>query len=76
VPSERQRLQRELAKAQVELERLDAKLGQAEFRERAPAEVVAREEGRREEQAVLRAKLRDALERLEGLDAAPDPAHD
>jgi valyl-tRNA synthetase len=67
---ERGRLGRELAKADAELERLEAKLSRAEFRERAPAEVVAREEARRDEQRELTAKLREALERLDALDPA------
>jgi valyl-tRNA synthetase len=66
--AERRRLERELGRAAEELARLDAKLGRAEFRERAPAEVVAREEARRGEQAALSAKLREALERLDALD--------
>ncbi|MBI2468558.1 MAG: valine--tRNA ligase, partial [Candidatus Rokubacteria bacterium] len=61
---ERQRLGRELARAEEELGRLEAKLARVEFRERAPAEVVAREEARRAEELARRAKLRDALERL------------
>jgi valyl-tRNA synthetase len=66
--AERRRLEREVSKAAEELGRLDAKLGRAEFRERAPAEVVAREEARRAEQAALHAKLREALERLDAVD--------
>jgi valyl-tRNA synthetase len=62
--AERRRLERELAKVEEELARLTAKLARAEFRERAPAEVVAREEARRADQLALQAKLRDALEHL------------
>jgi valyl-tRNA synthetase len=62
--AERRRLARELARAEEELARLEAKLARAEFRERAPAEVVAREETRGAEQQALRATLRDALDRL------------
>jgi valyl-tRNA synthetase len=67
VEAERQRLGRELQRADEELDRLDAKLGRTEFRERAPGEVVAREEARREAQRALRAKLREGLDRLDGL---------
>jgi valyl-tRNA synthetase len=67
--AERRRLERELAKAEEELARLDAKLARAEFRERAPAEVVAREEARRTEQAALLTKLREALGRLDAVDS-------
>jgi valyl-tRNA synthetase len=66
--AERRRLERELGKADEELARLDARLGRAEFRERAPAEVVAREEARRAEQAALSAKLREAIGRLDAVD--------
>ncbi len=68
--AERRRLERELGRAEEELARLEAKLARAEFRERAPAEVVAREEARRAEQLALRAKLRDALERLDAVGGA------
>jgi valyl-tRNA synthetase len=67
--AERRRLERELAKAEDELGRLDAKLARAEFRERAPAEVVAREGARRDDQAALLAKLREALGRLDVVDS-------
>jgi valyl-tRNA synthetase len=66
--AESRRLGRELARADEEIARLDAKLARAEFRERAPAEVVQREEARRAEQRALQAKLRDAIERLDGVD--------
>ena len=67
VGAERRRLERELGRADEELGRLDGKLGRAEFRERAPAEVVTREEARRVEQAALVARLREALGRLDAL---------
>jgi valyl-tRNA synthetase len=67
LPAERGRLGRELRKVEEELARADAKLARAEFRERAPAEVVAREEARRAEQLAVRAKLREGLERLDAL---------
>ena len=64
--AERRRLARELARAGEELGRIEAKLARAEFRERAPAEVVLREETRRAAETALRATLLEALERLEG----------
>ncbi len=64
--AERRRLQRELARAEAELARTEAKLARAEFRQRAPREVVEREEARQREQAALRAKLREALAWLDG----------
>jgi valyl-tRNA synthetase len=63
--AESRRLAREVAKAEEEIARLDAKLARAEFRDRAPAEVVQREEARLAEQRGLHAKLKDALERLD-----------
>ncbi len=57
VEAERQRLAKEEARLRAEQEKVTARLGQASFRERAPAEVVAREEARVEE-------LRSALEEL------------
>jgi valyl-tRNA synthetase len=70
VEAERGRLGRELRKVEEELQRVEAKLGREDFRLRAPAEVVAREEARRAESVALRAKLREGLERLDAL-AAP-----
>ena len=64
--AERRRLARELARVGEELGRIEAKLARPEFRERAPAEVVAREETRRAAETTLRATLQEALERLEG----------
>jgi valyl-tRNA synthetase len=68
--AERRRLAREVERAEAELARLEGKLGRAEFRQRAPADVVAREEARQAEEAARRTKLREALERLDGLDGA------
>jgi valyl-tRNA synthetase len=67
VEAERGRLGRELRKVEEELARTEAKLGRQDFRQRAPAEVVAREEVRRAESVALRAKLREGLERLDAL---------
>jgi valyl-tRNA synthetase len=70
VPAERARLTRELGRAQEELARIEGKLAREEFRQRAPAEVVAREQARQVEQAAIRAKLAEALGRLDALDGA------
>jgi valyl-tRNA synthetase len=59
--AERQRLAKELKKAEDEIRFLDGKLARPEFVERAPAEVVERERGRLEEQRRLRTKLGDSL---------------
>src|SRR5262245_50569293 len=69
VEAERGRLSRELRRLDEELSRTEAKLAREEFRQRAPAEVVAREEAKGAEQRALRAKLREGLERLDGLAA-------
>ena len=49
VEAERARLGKELRKVEEDLARTEAKLGREDFRQRAPAEVVAREEARRAE---------------------------
>jgi valyl-tRNA synthetase len=69
VEAERARLGRELRKVEEELQRIEGKLGREDFRQRAPAEVVAREEARRAEQLGLRDTLGDGLARLDALDA-------
>ncbi|MBI4240705.1 MAG: class I tRNA ligase family protein, partial [Candidatus Rokubacteria bacterium] len=63
--AERQRLAKEIRKAEDEIRFLEQKLARPEFRERAPAEVVEREAARLAEQNALRAKLRESLGRLE-----------
>jgi valyl-tRNA synthetase len=68
VEAERARLGRELRKVEEELQRIEGKLGREDFRQRAPAEVVAREEARRAEQLALQATLREGLARLDALD--------
>src|SRR5262249_2535658 len=65
VRAERERLGRELRKVEDELARIEGKLAREDFRLRAPAEVVAREELRRGEQLALQATLREALARLD-----------
>ena len=47
VEAERGRLSRELRRVEEDLGRTEAKLAREDFRQRAPAEVVAREEARR-----------------------------
>jgi valyl-tRNA synthetase len=67
VEAERGRLSRELRRVDDELARTQAKLAREDFRQRAPAEVVAREEARAAEQQALRAKLQEGLDRLDAL---------
>jgi valyl-tRNA synthetase len=59
--AERQRLAKEIKKAEDEIAFLEGKLGRPEFVARAPAEVVERERGRLAEQRRLRAKLDESL---------------
>jgi valyl-tRNA synthetase len=64
--AERARLQKEIAKADADIKRVDAKLGNADFMARAPEEVVDEQRERREEAEQRRAKLVQALDRLKG----------
>ena len=59
VEAERARLRGQAAQAEAEVQRLEAKLANEQFRSRAPQEIVAKEEG----------KLAAARARLEGLQA-------
>ncbi|MBI4611916.1 MAG: valine--tRNA ligase [Candidatus Rokubacteria bacterium] len=63
--AERQRLQKEIRKAEDEVRFLEAKLDRREFRERAPAEVVERETTRLTAQRTLRDKLLESVGRLD-----------
>jgi valyl-tRNA synthetase len=62
--AEKSRLEKELAKADADIKRVDAKLGNADFMARAPEEVVEEQRERREEAEGRRAKTLEALERL------------
>jgi valyl-tRNA synthetase len=64
--AERARLQKEMAKAEADIQRVDAKLANAEFIERAPEEVVDGEREKRAEAESRRDKFREALDRLKG----------
>jgi valyl-tRNA synthetase len=68
VNAERARLTKELAKADADIARVDAKLGNSDFLARAPEEVVEGEREKREEALARRTKLAEALERMKGLD--------
>jgi valyl-tRNA synthetase len=61
---ERARLEKELAKAQSEIGKIDAKLGNAEFLARAPEDVVDEQKERRAEAEALAGRLGEALSRL------------
>jgi valyl-tRNA synthetase len=66
VGAEHARLQKEMQKAEADIKRVDAKLGNAQFLERAPEDVVEEEREKRAEAEGRRAKIVEALERLKG----------
>ena len=65
--AERARLDREIDKVKLEIAKVAAKLGNDDFLQRAPDEVVAEHEERREAFEERLAKLTHARERLEGV---------
>jgi valyl-tRNA synthetase len=62
--AERARLDKELAKAEADIKRVDAKLGNEKFVANAPEEIVEEEKEKREAAAARKAKILEALERL------------
>src|SRR5580692_6934431 len=64
--AERVRLAKEVAKADADIARVDAKLNNPNFVARAPEEVVEEEKEKREEAQARKAKIAEALERLKG----------
>jgi valyl-tRNA synthetase len=64
--AERTRLDKEMAKVESDIKRIDAKLGNADFLAKAPEELVEGERERREEAVDRRGKIVEALERLRG----------
>src|SRR5579883_1412811 len=64
--AERARLEKEIAKIEADIKRVDAKLGNADFIARAPEEVVEGEREKRDDAELRRQKLVEALARLEG----------
>jgi valyl-tRNA synthetase len=64
--AERARLAKEMAKAEADIARSDAKLNNAKFMERAAEDVVAEEKEKREEAVARKAKIAEALDRLKG----------
>ncbi len=61
---ERTRLEKELKKAEDEIARFDAKLGNAAFVAKAPEEVIEEQKEKRAEASALAARLNEALKRL------------
>jgi valyl-tRNA synthetase len=64
--AERARLEKELAKVDADIERVDKKLGNPKFVENADEEIVEGEREKREEAVGRRAKILEAVERLKG----------
>jgi len=62
--AEKARLDKELAKAEADIKRVDAKLGNEKFVANAPEEIVEEEKEKREAAAARKAKILEALERL------------
>jgi valyl-tRNA synthetase len=62
--AERARLGKEMAKADADIARVDAKLNNPNFVSRAPEEVVEEEKEKREEALARKAKIAEALRRL------------
>jgi valyl-tRNA synthetase len=66
VAQERQRLEKEIARLDKDIQRHEGKLNSDGFVNKAPAEVVETERERRDEAAAARDKLKTALARLQG----------
>jgi valyl-tRNA synthetase len=64
--AESTRLAKEMQKAEADIARVDAKLGNANFVARAPEDVVEEEKQKREEALARKLKIGEALERLKG----------
>jgi len=64
--AERARLAKEMEKCDADIARVEAKLGNPNFVARAPEEVVEEEKEKREEAQLRKAKIAEALQRLEG----------
>jgi valyl-tRNA synthetase len=62
--AERARLDKEVAKADADIKRVDAKLGNEKFVANAPEEIVEEEKEKREAALARKAKILEALERL------------
>src|SRR5712672_2722048 len=63
--AERARLDKEVAKADADIKRVDAKLGNEKFVANAPEEIVEEEKEKRDAAVARKEKLQEALERLQ-----------
>jgi valyl-tRNA synthetase len=66
IAAEQARLNKEIAKVDADIKRVDAKLGNPDFVRKAPEEIIDGEREKREEAEGRRAKILEALERLKG----------
>jgi valyl-tRNA synthetase len=64
--AERARLEKELAKADADIKRVDAKLANEKFVANAPEEIIDGEKEKREEALARKQKIAEALDRLKG----------
>jgi valyl-tRNA synthetase len=64
VAAEQARLTKEIAKADADIKRVDAKLGNPDFVRKAPEVIIDGEKEKREEAEGRRTKILEALERL------------
>jgi hypothetical protein len=62
--AERARLEKEIAKADADIKRVDAKLGNEKFVANAPEDIVEEEKEKREAAVARKEKILEALERL------------
>lgn len=67
IDAERARLAKEMKKAEDDIDRVEKKLGNPKFVERAEPEVVEEERAKREEALARKAKIAEAIERLKGM---------
>jgi valyl-tRNA synthetase len=67
--AEKTRLDKEIAKADADIKRVDAKLGNEKFVANAPEELVEEEKEKREAALARREKIVEALKRLQDVDA-------
>jgi len=65
IEAETERLNREIEKAAGEIKKIDAKLGNKKFTERAPAAVVEEQRQRKSDNETTITRLNDALKRIE-----------